>query len=74
MGTYSYVKGGFPGEDLPGVHEALPYLISNINHELGLPGGRSSSSACAASAWWCWAAATPAWTAIARRSARARSR
>ena len=38
MGTYKYVKGGFPGEDLPGVHEALPYLISNINHELGLPG------------------------------------
>src|SRR5277367_4082667 len=39
MGTYRYVKGGFPGEDLPGVHEALPYLISNINYELGLPGG-----------------------------------
>jgi glutamate synthase (NADPH) small chain len=38
MGTYQYVKGGFPGEDLPGVHEALPYLVSNINHELGLPG------------------------------------
>src|SRR5262249_45917527 len=38
MGTYKYVKGGFPGEDLPGVHEALPYLISNINHELRLPG------------------------------------
>lgn len=38
MGTYSYVKGGFPGEDLPGVYEALPYLISNINHELGIPG------------------------------------
>ena len=37
MGTYKYVKGGFPGEDLPGVHEALPYLISNINRELGLP-------------------------------------
>ena len=36
MGTYSYVKGGFPGEDLPGVHEALPYLVSNINHELAL--------------------------------------
>src|SRR5580658_5977750 len=36
MGTYQYVKGGFPGEDLPGVHEALPYLISNIKHELGL--------------------------------------
>ena len=37
MGTYNYVKGGFPGEDLPGVYEALPYLVSNINHELGLP-------------------------------------
>jgi glutamate synthase (NADPH/NADH) small chain len=36
MGTYNYVKGGFAGEDLPGVHEALPYLISNINRELGL--------------------------------------
>jgi glutamate synthase (NADPH/NADH) small chain len=36
MGTYSYVKGGFSGEDLPGVHEALPYLISNIERELGL--------------------------------------
>ena len=23
-------------EDLPGVYEALPYLISNINRELGL--------------------------------------
>ncbi|HEV7631799.1 MAG TPA: FAD-dependent oxidoreductase [Steroidobacteraceae bacterium] len=34
MGTYSYVKGGFPGEDLPGVYEALPYLVSNINREL----------------------------------------
>jgi glutamate synthase (NADPH) small chain len=39
MGTYRYVKGGFPGEDLPGVYEALPYLVKNINHELGLPGG-----------------------------------
>jgi glutamate synthase (NADPH) small chain len=38
MGTYNYVKGGFSGEDLPGVYEALPYLISNINRELGLPG------------------------------------
>jgi glutamate synthase (NADPH/NADH) small chain len=38
MGTYRYVRGGLPGEDLPQVHEALPYLISNINHELDLPG------------------------------------
>ena len=36
MGTYTYVKGGFAGEDLPGVHEALPYLISNINRELAI--------------------------------------
>ena len=31
MGTYKYMKGGFPGEDLSGAHEALPYLISNVN-------------------------------------------
>ncbi|VAW94892.1 Glutamate synthase [NADPH] small chain [hydrothermal vent metagenome] len=35
MGTYNYMKGGFPGEDLPGVFEALPYLISNANRCLG---------------------------------------
>jgi glutamate synthase (NADPH) small chain len=38
MGTYRYVRGGFPGEELTGVYEALPYLISNIKHELGLEG------------------------------------
>jgi len=38
MGTYTPVKGGLPGEELPGVHEALPFLISNIRHELGLEG------------------------------------
>jgi glutamate synthase (NADPH) small chain len=38
MGTYNYVRGGFAGEDLPGVYEALPYLIANINRELGLDG------------------------------------
>jgi len=31
MGTYTSMKGGFPGEDLGGVHEALPFLISNIH-------------------------------------------
>lgn len=36
MGTYTYMKGGFPGEDLPGVHEALPYLIANINRVMGI--------------------------------------
>ncbi len=40
MGTYQYVKGGFPGEDLVGVYEALPYLISNINRLLELPGAQ----------------------------------
>ncbi len=35
MGTYEYMKGGFPGEDLPGVYDALPYLISNVNKCLG---------------------------------------
>ncbi len=35
MGTYTYMKGGFPGEDLDGVHDALPFLISNVNHCLG---------------------------------------
>ena len=38
MGTYSYMKGGFPGEDLPGVLEALPFLISNVRNCLNLPG------------------------------------
>ena len=37
MGTYTYMRGDFPGEDLPGVYEALPYLIGNVNHNLGFP-------------------------------------
>jgi len=35
MGTYTSMKGGFPGEDLHGVHDALSYLISNVNRNLG---------------------------------------
>ena len=31
MGTYTNVRGGFPGEELDGVYDALPYLVSNIN-------------------------------------------
>ena len=31
LGTYTPLEGGFPGEDLPNVHKALPYLISNVN-------------------------------------------
>ena len=34
MGTYKPMKGNFKGEDLSGVHEALPFLVSNINNEL----------------------------------------
>ena len=34
MGAYTEMIGGFPGEQLPGVHKALPYLISNINRLL----------------------------------------
>ena len=37
MGTYTYMQAGIPGEDLPGVMAALPFLISNVNHCLGLP-------------------------------------
>ena len=37
MGTYTYMRGGFPGEELPGVYEALPYLVGNVNHNLGYP-------------------------------------
>ncbi|MDH5470015.1 MAG: FAD-dependent oxidoreductase, partial [Gammaproteobacteria bacterium] len=32
MGTYDYMQAGIPGEDLPGVHAALDFLISNVNH------------------------------------------
>lgn len=35
MGTYTYMKAGFPGEDLPGVYDALPFLVSNVNRNLG---------------------------------------
>ncbi|NOX76413.1 MAG: FAD-dependent oxidoreductase, partial [Gammaproteobacteria bacterium] len=32
MGTYRYMQAGIPGEDLPGVHAALDFLIANIKH------------------------------------------
>ncbi|USD21797.1 FAD-dependent oxidoreductase [Microbulbifer variabilis] len=35
MGTYNYMKGGFLGEDLPGVHDALPFLVANVNRNMG---------------------------------------
>jgi len=35
MGTYNALQGGFPGEELEGVTEALPYLISNVRNQEG---------------------------------------
>lgn len=35
MGTYESVQGEIPGENLVGVYEALPYLVSNVYRELG---------------------------------------
>jgi glutamate synthase (NADPH/NADH) small chain len=35
VGAYQAVRGGMAGEDLPGVHEALPYLIANVRRTLG---------------------------------------
>ena len=35
MGTYTSMKGGFSGEDLPGVYDALPFLVSNVNRNQG---------------------------------------
>lgn len=37
MGTYTYMKGGFPGEDMDGVYEALPYLVANNKFLLDMP-------------------------------------
>ena len=36
MGTYTYMKGGFPGEELPGVYDALPFLVSNVRRCLNM--------------------------------------
>jgi glutamate synthase (NADPH/NADH) small chain len=36
MGTYTYMKGGFPGEEKEGVYEALPYLVANNKKQLEL--------------------------------------
>jgi len=36
MGTYTSVSGNLPGEELPGVYQALPYLVSSANQNLGI--------------------------------------
>jgi len=35
MGTYKPMAGRFPGEDMPGVHKALDFLIGNVKNVLG---------------------------------------
>ncbi|RKZ37674.1 MAG: glutamate synthase small subunit [Gammaproteobacteria bacterium] len=41
MGAYTAMRGGLPGEDLRGVEQALPYLISNIKAEMAAELGDS---------------------------------
>ena len=36
MGTYKYVTGDLDGAELDGVYDSLPYLVSNVNRQLGL--------------------------------------
>lgn len=38
VGTYQGVKANIAGEDATGVHSALPYLIGNTQHLMGLDG------------------------------------
>lgn len=35
MGTYTPMKGGFPGEEAKGVHDALPFLIATTHKTMG---------------------------------------
>ncbi|SUX29954.1 FAD-dependent oxidoreductase [Chromobacterium vaccinii] len=35
MGACKHMKGGLPGEDSPGVLEALPYLVNNVRQSMG---------------------------------------
>ncbi|MCV6605522.1 MAG: FAD-dependent oxidoreductase, partial [Porticoccaceae bacterium] len=39
MGTYTSMQGGLPGEDLPGVYPALPFLVGNVKNNLGMEQG-----------------------------------
>ncbi len=44
MGTYQSVRGGFPGEELDGVYDALPYLVANVHRDLARVSGRDESA------------------------------
>lgn len=53
VGTYAYVDGRLPGQDLPGVVPALPYLVTNARRVLA-NGGTPSTGAIAG-----WQGAAP---------------
>ena len=36
MGAYTSMRGGFPGESLPGVVQALPFLVTNVYRHMEL--------------------------------------
>jgi len=36
VGTYRSMKAGIPHEDAPGVYDALPFLVANTRHLIGL--------------------------------------
>ncbi|UOH53725.1 formate-dependent uric acid utilization protein AegA [Enterobacter ludwigii] len=36
VGTYRSMKAGIPHEDAPGVYDALPFLVGNTRHVMGL--------------------------------------
>ena len=40
LGTYSAMRADIPGENLPGVYDALPFLIANVNRNLGFEKNR----------------------------------
>ncbi|HKJ53371.1 MAG TPA: FAD-dependent oxidoreductase [Gammaproteobacteria bacterium] len=40
MGTYTSMQGNLPGEDMPGVYKALPYLIANIHEQMDFGGDK----------------------------------
>jgi glutamate synthase (NADPH/NADH) small chain len=45
LGAYTSVRGGLPGEDMQGVYDALPYLISNVCREMGIENGLNGAAA-----------------------------
>ena len=41
VGTYRSMKAGIPHEDAPGVYDALPFLVANTRHVMGLESSAS---------------------------------